>query len=124
MLQDIPANRYQSAAAILADLEQLTVEPQALWHQPQAALPKTTLHGPPTVPQPPMPTATGLTTAFIAQCEQELIHYVGPIGKFLVQNALEQQPHLSPENLVDLLALHIPQTTQAQEFRNHLHQNS
>jgi serine/threonine protein kinase len=120
MLQDIPANRYQSAAAILADLDRLTVDPQAQLSQPEAILPITTLNAAPTAPQLQMPKINDLTPEFIAQCERELINYVGPIGKFLVKNTIAKQSNLSSSDLITLLAQHIPQPLQANEFRNRL----
>jgi serine/threonine protein kinase len=121
MLQDLPANRYQSAAAILADLERLTVNPQTHLSQPAATpLPITTLNAVPTVPQIQTPTVNNLTPDFIIKCERELINYIGPIGKFLVKTTLAKHPNLSSSDLITLLAQHIPQPLQANEFRNRL----
>lgn len=123
MLQDAPANRYQSAGAILEDLERLTNNSQPHLKQPDSILPVTTLHAPPTAPQTQNSTINALTPEFVAECERELINYIGPIGKFLVRDTLAKHPHLSAEDLITLLAQHIPLPLQVNEFRNHLRRN-
>jgi serine/threonine protein kinase len=120
MLQDIPDNRYQSAAAILADLEQLTVAGADIYLSPaDSAFLTTMVSVPPTATHPQLPSSS-LTPELLRQYEQELVKYVGPIGKFLVQNTLAKDPHLSAADLIMLLAQHIPQPVHANEFRNHL----
>jgi serine/threonine protein kinase len=123
MLQDAPANRYQSAGAILEDVERLISNPQMELKQPKQTLPITTLHAPPTAPQTQHPTINALTSEFVAECERELINYIGPIGKFLVRDTLAKQPNLSAEDLITILAQHIPLPLQVNEFRNHLRRN-
>jgi serine/threonine-protein kinase len=121
MVQDIPANRYQTAQEVLAELERLTGDSAAILNQQSDnELALTTRPTPQTVYQPQVPAPNNLPTTFIAQCEQELINYVGPIGKFLVKNALAQEPNCSQEDLIDLLAASITQPMQAKEFREHL----
>jgi serine/threonine protein kinase len=159
MLQDIPSNRYQTAAANLADLEQLSTDsrstatnaiappkapPTVIRFTPEStercepesielasstdshvSVDRSTssgafasLNAPPTKIQPQVPTVI-LTPKFIAQCERESIEYVGPIGKFLVQNAIAKNPHLSPADLIDSIAQHIS-PDRADEFRSKL----
>jgi serine/threonine protein kinase len=120
MLQDVPAKRYQSAGAILADLERLVANPQQQSNRSTPATSVTTMTMPPTAPQYQMPTLTGLAPEFVTQCERELIEYVGPIGKFLVRDTLAKHPNLAPADLINLLAQHISQPIQANEFRNRL----
>jgi serine/threonine protein kinase len=162
MLQDIPSNRYQTAAANLVDVEQLNADSVCVPESNGAIVPPnvatTVMRSPlPTTVQirsestaqteresieldrvaaieaiaplntaPPavtclqISTASQLTSEFITQCERESIEYVGPIGKFLVQNTIAKNPHLSPAELIDLLAQHISQTSQVDEFRNKL----
>ncbi|WP_373547727.1 serine/threonine protein kinase [Chamaesiphon sp.] len=134
MLQDNPSHRYQTAAANLADLEQLMPESQAtiapLNSAPTVMRPQlptaTTATGAtvpqslPTVMRPQVPTAIQFSSEFIAQCERESIEYLGPIGKFLVQNAIVKNPQILPADLIELLAQHIPQTRQVDEFRSKL----
>ncbi len=118
LLQDTPARRYQSAGAVLADLERLTVAPQTQLSRRSTNCNVTTLSASPAAPQPQMPSFTGLTSRFTAQCEQELLKYIGPVAKFLVQKTLAKQPNLSPEEFIVALAKQIPQPSQAIEFRN------
>lgn len=137
MLQDNPSHRYQTAAANLADLEQLMPDSQAtiapinsaptvVRQQLPTAIRETVTGS--TVPQNPHPTVMRpqILTAiqgnaeFITQCERESIEYLGPIGKFLVQNAIAKNPQIVPADLIDLLAQHIPQTRQVDEFRSKL----
>ncbi len=136
MLQDNPSHRYQTAAANLADLEQLMPESQATIAPPNsaptvvrtqlpAAIQETTTsstvpQSPPTVMRLQVPTAIQLSSEFIAQCERESIEYLGPIGKFLVQNAIAKNLQILPADLIDLLAQHIPQTRQVDEFQSKL----
>jgi serine/threonine protein kinase len=120
MLQDTPDRRYQSAAAVLADLERLTVAPQTQVSQQSTDCNVTTLSAPPAAPQPQMPSVPKLTPRFTDRCEQELLSYVGPIAKFLVKNTLATQPNLSPAEFIVALAQQIPQPDRAIEFRNRL----
>jgi serine/threonine protein kinase len=136
MLQDNPSHRYQTAAANLADLEQLMPEAQAVIVplnsaptvvRPQLPAIRETVTGstvpqnpPPTVMRPQILTAIQGNAEFITQCERESIEYLGPIGKFLVQNAIAKNPQIVPAELIDLLAQHIPQTRQVDEFRSKL----
>lgn len=140
MLQDAPANRYQSAAAVLADLEQFT--------EATLQCPVTKLSAPPTIidPQPisQQQTRTGnrsnnncgtansvtsnvitknhltgadLTATFMAKCEKELTNYIGPIAKMLVNKIFTKHADLAPAELIELLAQHISQPLPANEFR-------
>ena len=133
MLQDNLSHRYQTAAANLADLEQLIPASQATIAPLNSAptvvrpqLPTATTatdsmpRTPPTVMRPQVPTAIQGNAEFIAQCERESIEYLGPIGKFLVQNAIAKNPQILPADLIDLLAQYIPQTRQVDEFRSKL----
>lgn len=61
-----------------------------------------------------------LTPEFLARCRQELTHYVGPFASFLLEDILEQEPQLTPSQLIEALATEIPETKRAQEFRNRL----
>ncbi len=135
MLQDTPSYRYQSAAEVLADLMRLIVSPQPQLGQPDLLNSQATMIGAkPIVPQsqstfsqplttasqPQISSITSLTAKFVAQCEQELTNYAGPIAKFLIRNTLAKNPDISPEDFVNLLAAQITQPAQAIEFRNRL----
>ena len=115
MLQDAPANRYQSAAAVLADLDRFT--------KADFQCPITKLSAPPTTIAQPQTsignylTGTKLAATFIAKCEQELTKYIGPIAKILVNNTCSKHPDLAPAELIELLAQQVPQPLLAEAFR-------
>lgn len=54
---------------------------------------------------------------FIRRCKSELALYVGPMASFLTEQALAQSDQTSPSQLVELLALHIPDSKAALAFR-------
>jgi serine/threonine protein kinase len=135
MLQDTPSYRYQSAAEVLADLMRLIVSPQPQLSQPDLLNSQATMIGAkPIVPQsqstfsqplttaaqPQISSITSLTAKFVAQCEQELTNYAGPIAKFLIRSTLAKNPDISPEDFVNLLAAQITDPAQAIVFRNRL----
>ncbi len=115
MLQDAPANRYQSAAAVLADLDRFT--------KADFQCPITKLSAPPTTIAQPQTsignylTGRKLAATFIAKCEQELTKYIGPIAKILVNTTCSKHPDLEPAELIELLAQQIPQHFPAEAFR-------
>jgi serine/threonine protein kinase len=147
MLQDAPTNRYQSAAAVLADLDQFTGA--------TLQCPVTLVSAPPTIiSQPPISqsptqadnrsttncvtatsvtsnvitknhltenhlTGADLTATFMAKCEQELTKYIGPIAKILINKIFAKHADLAPAELIELLAQHITQPLLANEFRQH-----
>ncbi len=61
-----------------------------------------------------------LTPAFTKQCQQELTRCIGPMAKYIVEETLEQNDHLSGQQLIETLAGAIPNAKQAQEFRQRL----
>jgi serine/threonine-protein kinase len=124
MLQDNPAQRYPSAQAVLTDLEQVFAHPHTRAMSP-AVLPQpqpqaTTISAPTTIAQPPQAMGATLGEMFVQKCERELLTYVGPIAKFLVQDAVSQNSHLTPVALADILTKHIPDPKQAIEFQSRL----
>ncbi|MCY7366536.1 MAG: serine/threonine protein kinase [Chamaesiphon sp.] len=129
MLEAAPANRYQSAAAVLADLEQFT--------RATLKCPITKVSAPPTVvhnaikQQPTMidhcllesnslnsnvSIKSDLTATFIIKCAKELTNCIGPIATMLVNKTLTKYPKLTPAELIELLAQKIPQPLAANEF--------
>ncbi|WP_219904162.1 serine/threonine protein kinase [Stenomitos frigidus] len=60
------------------------------------------------------------TPTFASQCQQELTRCIGPMAKYIVEDTLEQNPHLSVYQLIETLAAEIPNTKQAAEFRQRL----
>ncbi len=69
---------------------------------------------------PPASTAPPLTAAFIDTCQQELTRCIGPMAKYIVEEVLEENPQLSVQQLVETLAMAIPNPQQAKEFRQRL----
>jgi serine/threonine-protein kinase len=61
-----------------------------------------------------------LTQAVADRCQQELTRCIGPMAKYIVEDALDQNPQLSVPQLIDLLAAEIPNPQQASEFRQRL----
>ncbi|NET37073.1 MAG: hypothetical protein F6K19_34455, partial [Cyanothece sp. SIO1E1] len=78
---------------------------------------------PPARPVTP-PTLTNphpkLSPRFIERCQQELTHYIGPVANCILADTLAQEPQLTPQQLVQLLAAEIPDLSSAQEFQRHL----
>ncbi len=64
--------------------------------------------------------ASQLAQHFANQCQQELTRCIGPMAKYIVEDALEQNPHLSGYQLIEMLAIEIPNAKQAAEFRHRL----
>ncbi len=56
----------------------------------------------------------------IHQCEKALANCIGPIATFLVRKALKYHPQISKQELVELLAVQIPDQNKAVEFRQQL----
>ncbi|MBF2058505.1 MAG: hypothetical protein IGQ45_15130 [Cyanobacterium sp. T60_A2020_053] len=56
---------------------------------------------------------------FIVACEKRLIEYVGPIGKMIVEDLYEENPHLSKTELVELICEEIPKQEQKEEFKRY-----
>ena len=123
MLEAAPANRYQSAAAVLADLAQLT--------RATLKCPITKVSAPPSAIKQQqtiidrggsnrlninVSISSNLTATFITKCEQELTNYIGPISRMLVNKTLSKYPNLTPAELIELLAQKISQPLAAAEF--------
>lgn len=123
MLEDVPIHRYQSAGAVLAELERLTATMQVQLGQRKSANSQmTTRIISPAVSHQPPPASFNANDSLIERCERELLNYIGPIAKFLVKTTIAKQPHLTSQELIDALAQHISQPDRAAEFRNRLRQ--
>ncbi|MGJ3249326.1 MAG: protein kinase domain-containing protein [Elainellaceae cyanobacterium] len=64
-----------------------------------------------------------LNPDFIERCQQELIHCVGPVAQFIIDDLLSEDPNLSPAQLVEAIATEIPSPQQAEVFRRRLIQS-
>jgi serine/threonine protein kinase len=69
------------------------------------------------VPETPSPLIP-INPEFLNHCQQELSRCIGPMANSLLEDTLNQFPHLTPEQLVETLAKEIPNLQRAQVFRN------
>ncbi|KAF3888112.1 MULTISPECIES: serine/threonine-protein kinase [Nostocales] len=60
----------------------------------------------------------GINSEFLASCQEELTSFVGPFASVLLKNTLNQFPQLTPNELVERLAVAIPHPERSREFRN------
>lgn len=118
MLCEKPKARYQSAGEILAALKPII---------PRSTSPHLTgsllLSSPPPLPplsSSPTPPFVDLPPAFLQQCQQELTCCIGPIASFVLENTLTQNPQANPAQLIEELALEIPDPAQASRFKTNL----
>lgn len=57
---------------------------------------------------------------FIGRCQLELAHYIGPVASFILEDALSKFSSTEIEELVDFLSKEIPNSRQAQQFKEKL----
>lgn len=81
---------------------QLVQKPQLSTPQAKLASSKTLVH---------------VNSAFIQRCKSELAICIGPIADFLTEQALKQSTQMTPQHLVETLALYIPEAKAAQAFQ-------
>lgn len=131
MLYEKPKARYQSVAELMRDLR-----PAPSRSVPaRSAVPRSV--SPRSVPPPPpvqFPSGSSVATSsaaapvprpelppdFLQRCQQELTSRIGPIARFVLDHTLTQHPHATPAELIDELALEIPDPAQAHTFRANL----
>jgi serine/threonine protein kinase len=65
--------------------------------------------------QPPL---IPLNPEFLEHCQQELSRCIGPMAHSLLEDTLAQFPRITHEQLVEALAVEIPNIQRAQAFRN------
>lgn len=112
MLQEKPRARYQTAAEVIQALQPLTasaVEARLAPAPPIMAVAATLADLP-----------SQLNPQLLKQYQQELTRYIGPIADFVLENALAQYPDATPAELIEALALEIPDSVQANRFRTAL----
>lgn len=61
-----------------------------------------------------------ISDEFKERCRQALADAIGPFANFLVEDTLSESPQLTPEQLVEQLAINISNKTDAQAFRQKL----
>lgn len=76
------------------------------------------------IKSPPVPakaeTSANLSPAFLKLCQQELNRYIGPVAQFILEDTLEQYPHIGQRELLELLAAEITNPQKAREFTHNL----
>jgi serine/threonine protein kinase len=73
---------------------------------------------PPSQFSPPTQPSPQINSSFIDACQEKLAYYIGPMAVLIVEDLLSQNPNLSPQELVTILAEEIPDYKGAQEFRH------
>ncbi len=61
-----------------------------------------------------------LSEDFITHCQRELVEFIGPIASIVCQRSLHQNPSLSEQDFVEILAQQIPSPEDANAFRQRL----
>jgi serine/threonine-protein kinase len=69
-------------------------------------------------PTIPSQSFSQLDPRFIEACQERLALYIGPMAILIIEEQLDQNPSILPQELVAILAKEIPDYQQAQEFRH------
>lgn len=146
MLADRPNKRYQTAREVMTDLERIgepeipmspvmmvddlppTVfnpEFQAMSAiSPSYNQPGETIFSSPSLPVSPqigrIQQQPSLQPGFIKRCQQELAYHIGPMANLIIEEILAQDPYISPEQFIELIAREIPNFQAAFEFKKNL----
>ncbi|NJL09465.1 MAG: hypothetical protein HC908_02295 [Calothrix sp. SM1_7_51] len=59
---------------------------------------------------------------FLERCRRELNSFIGPFGSVIIKDTLDQNPNLTPKELIDTLVGEIPNAQRAQQFRERVDQ--
>jgi serine/threonine protein kinase len=122
MLMTKPSDRYQTAKEVSIDLNHyLAVSSSA--QSPASIEPPTSEQctilsaSPESAPPQPKTATPSLHPAFIARCERELTHYIGPVASYLIAETISRQTEIAASQLIELLSRHIPYQPHAMEFK-------
>ncbi|MCC5607348.1 serine/threonine protein kinase [Nostoc sp. CHAB 5834] len=147
MLADRPNKRYQTAREVLIDLERIR-EPEVVM-SPAIMLddlpptvfnpefqamspisqsynqPGETIFSSPTSPSIPQnerikEQQPSLQRSFLKHCQQELAYHIGPMANLVMEEILDENPYISPDQFVELIAREIPDFQAAFEFKKSL----
>lgn len=140
LLAENPRNRYPTAQSVLADLNALfppvaqqtalssPIHLPAVEHPDSAHPDSADVAGPkiarPVEPAPPIQPSSltelapsSLPPEFIEQCGQELVRCIGPMADYVLEDILEQQPQVTPTQLIEILTAEIPDARLASQFK-------
>ncbi|MCC5648918.1 serine/threonine protein kinase [Nostoc sp. XA013] len=148
MLADRPHKRYQTAREVLINLERIAKPevvmspaimlddlPATIFNpefQAMSAIsqsynqpPEETIFNSPTSPAVMQngrikEQQSSLQPTFIKHCHQELAYHIGPIANLVMEEILAQNPYISPDQFVELIAKEIPDFQAAFEFKKNL----
>ncbi|MEH1865448.1 MAG: serine/threonine-protein kinase [Nostoc sp.] len=147
MLADRPNKRYQTAREVIKDLERIgepevEISPPIILDDLPATVfnpefqamsaisqsynqPGETFFNSPSLPanaqteqieqQQP-----SLQPGFIKHCQQELAYRIGPMANLIIEEILDENPYISPDQFVELIANQIPNFQAAFEFKKSL----
>ncbi|QKQ72376.1 serine/threonine-protein kinase [Nostoc sp. TCL240-02] len=147
MLADRPNKRYQTAREVIKDLERIG-EPELAIFPPVILddLPATVFNpefqamsaisqsynqpGETTFSSPSLPANVqsgqieqqqpSLQPGFIKHCQQELAYHIGPMANMIIEEILDENPYILPDQFVELIANQIPNFQAAFEFKKSL----
>lgn len=138
ILEDILAQQPQLTALALIELLAAEIPDQRQANQfrakakamvqPSANLTPKTPNAPRIQPVPAntptvsQPTSAPLTPDFLATCKRELARQIGPMADCLMDEILSQSPQLSRQQFIQAIAAEIPNSKQAETFRQQMRQ--
>ncbi|MEH1823397.1 MAG: serine/threonine-protein kinase [Nostoc sp.] len=146
MLADRPNKRYQTAREVIIDLQRIeelkvAASPAIMvddlpstvfnpefqgmsdisqsYNQPEET---ETIFSSPTNPQTGriQQRQPSLQPAFVKHCQQQLAYHIGPMANLIIEEILAQNPDISPDQFIELLAREIPSFQAAFEFKKSL----
>lgn len=147
MLADRPNKRYQTARQVINDLEpigklEVPISPPIILDDLPATVfnpefqamsaisqsynqPGEIIFSSPNLPSNPQSgqieqQQPSLQPAFIKHCQQGLAYHIGPIANLIIEEILEENPYISPDQFVELIAREIPNFKAAFEFKKSL----
>lgn len=63
---------------------------------------------------------TNIKPEFVEYCRRELTTFVGPFASFVLEDTLNKNPQITPEELIEALVEKIPYQQRAQEFKKRI----